>query len=887
MSAKLKNAIKAVNKAALIYGSVSTLALSGVAFAQEDGMMEEIEVTGIRSALKNAMDIKRNSTAVVDAVSAEDIGKFPDNNVAEALGRIPGVTVSRQFGEGSAVSIRGASNALTLTTLNGQNVASAGWYSQQANDRTFNYSMLAPEMIAGIKVYKSSQADLLEGGVGGTVIVETRKPLDLDANSIFGSVKVTDSTASDELDKNFSGMYSWKNDAESFGILAAYSNNEYTLERRGDEALIGWGGRIAPTHFLQERERETIDLAAQFRPTDAIEFGFHYMNMELGADSANSQLWIPADNGDGCQQTNEGGACTVTNTSQAWIDDNAVGSYTYWESRPRLATMETELFDADFTFEGDGFTLDAKIGKSEATGGTNLETNAAFITNIGGVSGVIDASGNKVDWSGAVGADVLAEDLPTGQAGEEYFGWEGLVAGNIVREPRSDEETYAQVDLDFDVEFGAIKSIETGVRWSDHDVKQAQSRPDLRNYTDDTSIPGANYATDGTISVGFAGFTMAEPDAGYILDLSRAAAADGWVEDRSAFTTLNEKTFAMYVMANFEGDSFDGNFGFRYIETDAESDAYALDPTVVDPVLSRNNGYSTVITTTDHDYSDILPSLNLNFDISEDVKLRFSAASVIARPNYQDMFTNASLSGYDDLDDNNQNVVVGTPELSPFKAFQSDLALEWYYADGSMLSVGYFMKDVDTFTTFSTEAGVSIGIVDPGTNADSWSVQSKEDGKGGEIDGVEIQLQHAFDNGFGVLANYTYANGNAESSNYDDGIGSFTDSSDHTYNVVGYYENDVWSARAAYSWRSEYMIRETGFYGAREHQDFGTLDLSAAWNVTDNITVTFDATNVLEEDSIQLGTYKTGAPNPRFTNGYPVSNYEGEARYSLGAQFRF
>ena len=146
MRNKLSDAIKLANKSALMLGSVAAVAMMGfvgTAHAQESGAeLEEVLVTGIRGALKNAVDIKRNSTAVVDAVSAEDVGKFPDSDIGESLGRVPGVTVGRAFGQGASVSIRGAAPQMTLTQLNGQNVASTGWYDQQAIDRSFNYSLL-------------------------------------------------------------------------------------------------------------------------------------------------------------------------------------------------------------------------------------------------------------------------------------------------------------------------------------------------------------------------------------------------------------------------------------------------------------------------------------------------------------------------------------------------------------------------------------------------------------------------------------------------------------------------------------------------------------------------------------------------------------------------
>lgn len=149
--------------------------------------MNAVTVTGIRASLQSAVNVnvKRNASSIVDAVSAEDVGKLPDTDVGESLGRIPGVSVGRAFGQGASVSVRGTDPQMTYTTLNGQTVASTGWYDQQSMDRSFNYSLLPSELIGGMEVYKSSQADLTEGGIGGTVIVKTRKPLDMAAGTAF------------------------------------------------------------------------------------------------------------------------------------------------------------------------------------------------------------------------------------------------------------------------------------------------------------------------------------------------------------------------------------------------------------------------------------------------------------------------------------------------------------------------------------------------------------------------------------------------------------------------------------------------------------------------------------------------------------------------------
>lgn len=881
LAKNFKKSLLAVNIGLAMGAGFSGAAVAADAQTQAKEDVEVIEVRGIRRSLEASMNTKRFANAVVDAVSAEDIGEFPDNNLAEALGRVPGVTVSRQFGEGSAVSIRGASNSLTLTTLNGQNVASTGWYSQQAIDRTFNYSMLPPEMIADMEVYKSSQADLLEGGVGGTVIVNTRKPLDLEPMTIFGSVKGSGSSQSDEIDPTVSGLVSWKNEAENFGALISVAQSDYTLERRGDEALPIWGGRIAPTAFVQERERTAYDIQLQYAPTDALEFGVHYMNLELGADGVNNQVWIPQDTSN-CEALNADGVSERCTSSQQWFDDTGLGANSYWDVRPRNATMETELIAADMKFLGDGFTVEVQVGTSEATGGTNFETNVAYISGLGGSVGTLDGTGTN--WI----FDTEDQSYPLPAAGE-YVGWEGLQPGAIVNEPRTDEETYAQVDVEFETDFEYITSIKTGLRWSDHDVVRDKNRPNLNfDGAAEAEIVDADRFTDGRIDAGMSDISIPNGDGAEMIAYTQEF-IESWARERSGYASLNEETVAAYVMANYSGENFRGNFGLRYVSTEATSQAYALAPGFVDPTHAFNNGYSTALTNEEHDYSEVLPSFNLAYDLSQDMILRVSAATVISRPNYNDMFSNAALAGYDDNDDNNQSVTKGTPSLSPFKANQADVGVEYYYAPSSLIAGSFFWKDVDTFTTNTEQPGQSIGIVDPGTNTDNWRVETYTDGDGGTIYGAEFQLQHTFDNGFGAVVNYTYSDSDANAENFVDGNSVFSDASEHTVNTVAFYETDALSLRAAYTWRSEYMIRETGFYGSRLHEDFGTLDLSASYDINENFTIIADVTNLLEEDSIQVGNHQnwTDTDNPRFSRGYPAYNYQGESRYSVGLQFRF
>ncbi|CAH9056428.1 hypothetical protein PSEHALCIP103_01454 [Pseudoalteromonas haloplanktis] len=333
LAKNFKKSLLAVN-----IGLVMGAGFTGAAFAADETKVQEdvevIQVTGIRASNKENLNGKRFSNAVVDVVTAEDVGKFPDGDVGESLGRISGVSVSRQFGQGQQVSIRGASAQLTRTLLDGHTVASTSWFDQQAVDRSFNYSLLPSELVGGLEVYKSSQANLVEGGIGGTVIVKTRKPLDLDANTVFASVKADYGTVSEETDPELSGLYSWKNNNETFGILAAGSLSEVDYQRNGIESSGGWSGGMAPTTFQQARERTAYNVAMQYQPSDSLVLGLTYTSLELDANNANSQIIIFPGDGS-CEQTNASGDCVSRN-----INGNGTAFFQTWA---RKASMKSIL----------------------------------------------------------------------------------------------------------------------------------------------------------------------------------------------------------------------------------------------------------------------------------------------------------------------------------------------------------------------------------------------------------------------------------------------------------------------------------------------------------------------------------------------------------------
>ncbi|QYJ83490.1 TonB-dependent receptor [Shewanella aegiceratis] len=868
-----KKSVLATNIALLLSGAVSVSALAAEADAEavNTDNIEKIEVRGLRASMKASINAKRFSDAVVDAVTAEDIGKFPDGDVGESLGRIPGVTVNRQFGQGQQVSIRGASAQLTRTLLNGHSVASTGWFDQQAIDRSFNYSLLPPEMISGIEVYKSSQADITEGGIGGTVVVKTRKPLDLDANTLFLSAKGDYGTVSEATDPAVSGLYSWANEAETFGVLVSAAGSQTDYQRNGIETLLGWG-EIVPTTFQQDRERTAYNIAAQYRPTDNLEFGLTVTSLDLKANNANTSIFLfPTQQGvSTCNKTNAAGVCTdITHTGE--------GGFAWAQTWAREAEMSSDTYDLDFKYEGEGFTLEGRVGNTKADGGTSLTSNYGnSIGQPGDFAGHYDATGEKII------IDIANKSFDAGDFNGqlETAGWA------LKKQPNTDEETYAQFDLTFPVDFGAITSIKAGVRYADHDVTQ---QTDAAIVGDIVAKDASEYYS-GTISSG-AGFTLPKPNFDAMIRDAKAS-VDGFTRDKSGYGTLNEKNLAAYAMANFEAEGIRGNFGLRFISTDIESDYYAL---------SSSGQFADELSTDKSSYSDVLPSINVTFDLAPDLLLRTTAAQVMSRPNYADLFATSTLPGLNDGTPGNEKLNRGSVALEPFKATQADVSLEWYFGGEGLASLTYFIKDVSSFITTRQKLNQQIGIEDDnlrdqGYSAcgvgvyDCWTVSEKYNANGGHIEGVELQLQDSFENGLGYSVNYTFADAGSPAENYPDKVGVFSDSSKHTVNLVGYYEMESFSARLAYNWRSEYMMRELpGFYGNRQHQDYGSLDLSMNYSVTDWMDLTFEAVNLTEEDSIQIGVSPVDNPDviAEFKDNYPVWSFEGEARYKVGVALRF
>ena len=860
---KFKKGILATSIAMILSGGVSTSALAAdkAKDSNQDKKIEVIQVTGIRGSLKANLNAKRFANSVVESVSAEDVGKFPDKNIAETLQRVSGVTINRGFtGEGNEVSIRGIDPQLTQVQLNGNFVASTGWFSQSANNRAFNMDLMPSELVAGVDVYKSPQADIDEGGVGGTVNMRTRKPLDLDANTVYGSIEANTNSLANDTGLGYTGMYSWKNDDENMGILVTASTLKSIGRARKAENYWeeGWSAS-GISAFDQDRTRDAFDVTAQFAPSDNLVLTAHGLYTKLNAFNTNQNMLVL----NGCcgpwnsNADNGGYGGTYTSTGRLAEGANGLpltGSVANangisQDINTRRAKIKTTVYEITADYQGNGYTMKTVIGKTTSDGGNG--------GNYGGGWGLA--------WGPGVGSDVVANfnmDLNKTMLlqvpGQDFTNPATFkhLYGSLGKTALTDSENYGQVDFNFDVDLGVIDSIEAGLKIRSHEFTQSQS---------DASFKGGSLAlvkdisqfSDGTIS-NF-GKVIAPGSINEYIKLNGGKYAnyvdsqiDKWTVRDSAYGKVTEDVVSSYVQGNFTGEGFRGNVGLRYAKTNVTGTSY-------DPLGKLAN--------VDGSYADWLPSMNLALDLADNLILRMSAARVMSRAGYSQ-----ETPSYSNINPTSYTAARGNPNIKPFRATQTDIGLEYYFNDESLLSVAYFTKDIKSFITSKQ---VAAKFPDVNGIVQDWRVTVPVQGRGGSVDGVEFQYQQVFGK-IGTIFNYTYTDSQAQNDTGD--LIKLPGNSRNSYNATVYYEDDMFSSRIAYTYRSDFLAPGTAIANQLDSNDAQAfLDASFTWHATKNIDITLEGVNLLDE--VVYARHSGGAQTLR-------TAVDNGSRYFIKATFR-
>ena len=886
-------------KSTLIAAAVSlALAKHAVADSQDaaNGVTEEVEtvlVTGIRASLDKSLDVKRNADARLEVVTAEDVGKLPAHNVADALRGLPGVNISSSsadeggFDESDRVSLRGTSPSLTQTLINGHSVGSADWFVlSQGNNvgRSVSYTLLPSELVNSVEVNKSSHAQLQEGGTTGTVNILTRKPFQFDksftAEASLGSVY---SDQADSWDPQISALFNYKNDSDTFGVLLQVFKEKRSLRRDAQEIPGGFftiastdpvaatnpdlvgvqvPGLIGATLFEQVRDRTGGLLEMQFKPSDNLTLGLSGFYSDMDANNYNRNFMLWGGNFARAQAPQPG--YTVENgvLTSATYAGVAGRDYAVYDMISREATAKSHYvtFDADWKIN-DSLSFRSELGTTEGQGETARQFIAEVTTNRGGgASWTSHGTSSPLDWS--VGGD----SSPAGVTGFGTWGNQQVTA--------TDSEDWINLDFTQALDAGPFRSIDFGARYADHERKTESPEgaspgdiwSDLQNGA--TAAYPSDFASniDGTFPRDLWFFTP-----GALKDAILANST--WLSDNDGPTgrhnyggewKVTEKNLAAYVQANFGNDNWSGNVGLRYVNIDQEINSYQAvsDPANAD-VSSLFGNWIYQDTNNKHD--KVLPSANLKFHMTDDVVFRFAASQTMTLPDYSAL--GASSWG----SDLNKTGGGGNPNLKPVMSTNFDGNLEWYFMPRGLLSVGAFSMDLKDYVAFGTEERQLFSEL---THQLETYLVSVPVNSNGSVTGLELVYEQPIGESFGFNANYTYSDGKTAHT-WADGSNNLVGTSKDTYNVGLYFENQMFSARANYSYRSSFLI---GLSGANPYyqDDFGTVSVALNYKPTEWLNVSLDALNLNNPDL----TYFQNATAP-------TAFYNNGRQYYLSLRFKF
>lgn len=868
-----------------------------------DANLETVTIIGIRGSRQQSLNQKRNADSIVDVVTAEDVGKMPDKNVADAIQRIPGVnTASSAGGEGGfdendRVSIRGTSPSLTQTLINGHSVSTGDWFVLNlfgtTVGRSASYSLLPSELVGKVTVHKSAMADLPEGGAVGNVNIETRHPLDF-KKTYTGELSLGGaySELAKKGDPQFSALWSFKNEDSTAGVLFQVFSETRHLRRDGQE-ILGYfqipaevadatsptgkkpnpvvvahpdlNGVMVPSLignalFEQERVREGGAIEFQFKPTNDFTFGISGLYSRMNAKNMNTNFmaspkWLldagisPTNyqlSADG--KTLLSATFPVTAAANSYISDSGI--------RPG-AKSESSYLNIDGSWRAsDRFLLTGQVGTTRGVG-QSLEY-ASEVGNGGAVP-----LGLSYSMNGMGGATNVAF------AGGDYTKYSSAMWNwNFGAQVKSvDREHYAQADGLWSLDGGVLESLKFGARFTDHQRDNGQfiaSGPNWANPNVGTNVPGwsgGTYPSDFGSAFGapLPGIwrltyediakwatvsTQANPNPNAVFNYDPAQRHQ-WTNDFN----VKEKTSAAYVMANLGGNRWSGNVGVRVVHTQ-QSSLILRNPTPTDTNVDNSSLFGPFVSNwEDRSYTDILPSANAKLKVSRDFVLRTSVTRTMARPDY------TALSSATVLNDQLNSGSSGNPNLDPIRANNLDVMAEWYFAPRSILSAGLFYQKYSSFVTYGRTVGNYFS--DLHKRYEDYTIVNPLN-IGAKNKGVELGYQQPFGS-FGLNANYTYANGKT-----DDG-GEMAGNSRNTYNIEGYFENDTWSARLAYTYRSSFLAgldRSSQLHG----DEVGTLAASINYKINDNLSVSLDGLN-LNNPTLKYYADTKEQPRAFYSNG--------------------
>ncbi len=877
---------------------IATPTKGGAAADQAGATTNDITVIGVRASLRGAQAIKRKAVQVVDSIVAEDIGKLPDNTVSDAVQRVTGIQVTRASGEATSVQLRGLPDIETY--INGRETFTGTGRGVQLAD-------IPAELVAGIDTYKTQSPDQVEGAIAGAIDIRLRRPFDFQGLRVAGGARGIYGDQSKKGSYIGSGLVSnhWTNSAgQEFGILIGGSYNRrryedqtgfnfgfnpFTNAATGNQPLLipdTVGGLVTDG----DRKRIGGNISLQWKPSADLEIyadglftGYrndYSVDFFVGLPKAGNVVATTAQAGSAGSETGSPVASSITTQNNFTISskqafkqktDNYQGDIGLrWT--PGRATISTEFTYNDSKVFNQQFVLDTAYVVPSIT--YNFNANGTPNVNFNGF--------NYRDGSVL---NLLTLFDNANSASSKQYAWRG--------------------DLAFDVGSGFIRTFKAGWRYSDRSGNSGGTNGSgfPLGFLPGSQFPGlVSHAPNGIIDglLGVDGFALADTSfiRNNIVQLRQIAGipASGRAYDPALTFGLKEQTYAGYAEAGYGLDlgsvPITGVFGARLVNTVTGLMATQVDTHAVANPAPGAPATITTLTPINTHSSDfrVLPSFTIKAQLQPDIVARLIGSKSIFRPQFAQLDPATSLTQLGITGGAIGTGSGGNANLQVVRADNLDMTFEWYFSNTGSITIGGFYKKLNGY--IQTYAAPETFVGSGGQNQ-TYLVSRPRNSGTGELKGIEVGYQQFFDflpgalSGFGAQANFTLADGHVQSP--PDANGMTTQqaivlTSKYSYNLVGIYEKYGFSARLAYNWRSKYVDSYSSTYppynsdGRIVVQPLAFLDFSASYALNDKITLTFDATNLL--DRRYHDNFGSSAYEPRDTRQY-------DRTFGGGVRFKF
>ena len=868
--------------------------------------LDAVEVIGIRASLQRSIDAKKQADTNIEVISAEDVGKMPDKNVGDALSRVPGVNVQAgnalAMDEAERVAIRSVPPSLNLFTVNGHAISSGDWHisDQGSSTRSVSFALLPSQLIGQVTVFKNGQADVIEGGISGSVDMKLRKPLDF-KKPLVGEVSLgaAYSDRAGEVDPQLSGLLSWQNEARSLGVLIQAFSEKRHIQRdaaetfsrgffnqagataSGDASLVNvrFPANFNAASFQGVRERKGAYLGVQVRPTRDTDLHLSAFSARLDAENFNKAPYVTVN---GMIGTVTSGAYRV---SDAKLDGGVLTEATL--TRPANATAMTQGLMVDqllrdgahstsqfLNLEGehrfsDRFIVKGLIGTTRGDGITEAQPyiKLGLINPHQFKYKIFPDKGPEYAFYDAAGKQIDLADMKNYRLVQER-----------TNAPKSlDKEDYLHVDGEHRVEWGPLNLLKFGLRVTQHQrdfsqnliywkaerdggysqigLSSGNSLPLINGVAPALPTPEGSFPADQGKGLG-GNYASAYPF--FSEDQIRAFNAQYLYQDPANINwtgayTIKEDNQAAYLMSEFELDRWSGNFGVRGVRTKVTSISYqrlgAFGCDATTPRCRADGAFTTnaqvngvflpqVVETT---HNVFLPSLNARYQFNKDLIGRFSLNRTMGRPNYGELAGAVSLTNEDISKGPLTATATGNPSLKPTVSDNIDVSLGWYFAPRAFVSGALFQQRMKNYPG---RGRADLPLFNPLTNKVELFDTATRVGVDASVKGLEIAGELPIGAGFGIGANYTFV---------DAADDSFTpaqpmiSSSKHTYNLVGFYETQGFSVRMAWNHRSAFQwvqVASSPHNIQRWADGVGSLSASVNLKLTDTISLSLDGNNL-------------------------------------------